>query len=151
MEHHIPTHRCFGEWKYLMVDNGKECQGMQYPGNEKFLPVDENTWGQVSVQWRLDFSGGRRETQPLSGGLVVCKSLDRLFQLSKWVVFGMIVLNAFVIIDHQISIYMKRATSWSMFLPKLKHIWKYLPFEKGKEKHAIEKTTSNQVVTLANF
>ena len=44
-----------------MVDNGKECQGMQYPGNEKFLPVDENTWGQVSVQWRLDFSGGRRE------------------------------------------------------------------------------------------
>ena len=39
----------------------KECQGMQYPGNEKFLPVDENTWGQVSVQWRLDFSGGRRE------------------------------------------------------------------------------------------
>ena len=60
MEHHIPTHRCFGEWKYLMVDNGKECQGMQYPGNEKFLPVDENTWGQVSVQWRLDFSGGRR-------------------------------------------------------------------------------------------
>ena len=62
-----------------MVDNGKECQGMQYPGNEKFLPVDENTWGQVSVQWRLDFSGGRRETQPQSGGLVVCKSLDRLF------------------------------------------------------------------------
>ena len=60
MEHHIPTHRCFGEWKYSMVDNGKECQGMQYPGNEKFLPVDENTWGQVSVQWRLDFSGGRR-------------------------------------------------------------------------------------------